>query len=393
MRRIMVLVTSLVALAPTVQAESPLQWTKIVVDKTFHSEGVAVGDVNHDGKKDILAGDLWYEAPHWIPHPIRKLGDYGDGSAGYSQSFACWADDINRDGWVDLIVIGFPGQPCHWYENPKNQPGMWRAHEIWHSACNETPLYVDLLGTGQRVLVMGWQPKGEEHLGQMAWFAPGKDPTQPWTMHPISASSKKGAEVPGTFKYYHGLGIGDVNADGRTDVLVPQGWWEQPVELNDTPWTFHPAQLGQACADMHVYEVTGDQQPDVVSSSAHRYGIWVHQQRGPKAFTTDAIFPKLFSQSHALHCVDLDGDGLRDLVTGKRWWAHGPKGDVDPNDPAVVYWFQARKQSDGTIRFLPHQIDDDSGIGTQFTIEDVNGDQQLDIVTANKKGVFLFLSQ
>jgi hypothetical protein len=103
-----------------------------------------------------------------------------------------------------------------------------------------------------------------------------------------------------------------------------------------------------------------------------------------------ALFPKLVSQTHALHCVDINGDGLKDLVTGKRWWAHGPKGDADPNAPAKLYWFEARKNSDGLIRFVPHEIDNDSGIGTQFVVTDINGDKLLDVVTANKKGVFVF---
>ena len=73
----------------------------------------------------------------------------------------------------DLIVIGFPGTPCHWFENPRGKDGHWTPHEIWPSACNESPLYADLFGTGKRVLVMGWQPKGKDNEGQMAWFAPG----------------------------------------------------------------------------------------------------------------------------------------------------------------------------------------------------------------------------
>jgi hypothetical protein len=88
--------------------------------------------------------------------------------------------------------------------------------------------------------------------------------------------------------------------------------------------------------------------------------------------------------------VDINGDGVKDLVTGKRWWAHGPKGDINPNDPAVLYWFEAKRANDGLTRFEPHKIDDDSGIGTQFAIADVNGDKLPDIIVANKKGVFVF---
>jgi hypothetical protein len=97
------------------------------------------------------------------------------------------------------------------------------------------------------------------------------------------------------------------------------------------------------------------------------------------------------AQTHALHCVDINGDGLKDLVTGRRWWAHGPRGDAGPNDPAYLYWFEAKRDKDGLTTFLPHEIDDDSGIGTQFAVHDMNGDGLLDIIISNKKGVFLFL--
>src|SRR5262249_23447456 len=112
----------------------------------------------------------------------------------YSNSFACWGEDVNGDGWIDVIVIGFPGRPCHWFENPGKKGGHWKQHEIWHSACNETPQYVDLFGNSKRVLVMGYQMKGKA-AGQMAYFTPGEDPTKPWIMHPISEEG-----IPTTYK-------------------------------------------------------------------------------------------------------------------------------------------------------------------------------------------------
>jgi hypothetical protein len=375
--------------------DTPVSWKKTVIEGTFRSEGVAIADVNKDGKLDVLIGDSWYEAPSWTKHDIRKPGDYGDGLHSYSACMTCWADDINGDGWADQIVIGFPGLPASWYENPKGQPGYWTPHEIWPSACNETPLYTDLFGDGHRVLVMGWQPKGKENEGQMAWFTPASDPAQPWEMHPVSEPSSPGKIIPGTFRFAHGLGVGDLNGDGRLDVICTGGWWEQPESgrKGSSPWAFHPAHLGDAVADMIAYDVNHDGKADVIESSAHRYGIWWFEQGevkdGSPVFTQHDLFPELVSETHALIAADLNGDGLKDLVTGKRFWSHG-QNEPGSDKPARLYWFEASRRPDGPIAFTPREIDDQSGIGTQFVVADFNGDGLLDIVTANKKGVFLF---
>ena len=98
----------------------------------------------------------------------------------------------------------------------------------------------------------------------------------------------------------------------------------------------------------------------------------------------------MMSETHALHLVDINGDGLKDLVTGRRWWSHGARGEPGAGDPAYLYWFEARRGPDKLVTFIPHLIDDDSGVGTQFAVQDINGDGLLDVVIANKKGVFVF---
>lgn len=377
------------------EPETPVSWKKTVIEGKFRSEGVAIADVNKDGKTDVLVGDSWYEAPAWTKHDIRKPGDFGDGLRSYSECMTCWADDINGDGWPDQIVIGFPGKAAYWYENPKGKPGHWPQHEISPSACNETPLYTDLFKDGHRVLVMGSQPKGKENEGQMAWFTPGSDPSQLWEKHAISEPSRPGKEIPGTQRFAHGLGVGDLNGDGRQDVICTGGWWEQPESGRpaSTAWVFHPAPLGDAVADMIAYDVNHDGKADVIASSAHRYGIWWFEQgeakEGSPVFTKHDLFPELVSETHALIAVDINGDGLKDLITGKRFWSHG-KSEPGSDKPAHLYWFEAKRGTDGLTTFTPREIDDQSGIGTQFVVDDFNADGLPDIVTANKKGVFLF---
>jgi hypothetical protein len=376
------------------ESDSPISWKKTVIEDKFRSEGVGIGDVNKDGKLDVLIADSWYEAPSWSKQDIRKPGDYGDGLHSYSECMTCWTDDVNGDGWIDQIVVGFPGKPAIWYENPKGKPGYWPRHELWHSACNETPLYTDLFGDGHRVLVMGWQPKGKDNEGQMAWFTPGSDPTQSWEMHAVSEPSTPGKPVPGTFRFSHGLGVGDLNCDGRQDVICTGGWWEQPASgrSSSTPWTFHPAQLSGDVADMIPYDVNQDGKTDVIASSAHKLGIWWFEQGdvkdGSPVFTKHDLFPDLVSETHALIAADINGDGKKDLITGKRFWSHG-RSEPGSDKPARLYWLEAQKGADDKIAFTPREIDDQSGIGTQFVVADFNGDGLLDIVSANKKGVFV----
>src|SRR5438105_1138421 len=94
-----------------------ITWKKTVLDKAFRSEGVAVADVNKDGKPDVIVGDVWYEAPDWKVHVIRKDRTFKPADS-YSECFGVFADDFNGDGWVDVLVMPFPGKACYWYENP-----------------------------------------------------------------------------------------------------------------------------------------------------------------------------------------------------------------------------------------------------------------------------------
>jgi hypothetical protein len=143
---------------------------------------------------------------------------------------------------------------------------------------------------------------------------------------------------------------------------------------------------------MLVYDVDGDGDSDVISSSAHNYGIWWFEQLPPgdgSQFKQHVIYDKL-SQPHAIRLVDINGDGLKDLVTGKRYYAHQGK-DPGGKEPAVLCWFELRRPKKDKVEYILHKIDDNSGVGTQFEVTHMNNDGKWDIVTSNKKGVHVFL--
>ena len=395
-------------------AEELHTFRKIQLNDQFWCEGANFGDLNNDGKKDLISGPWWWEGPDFKQrhefYPARttfqlKLGPMTtltvpgfEGTLGskntYSDNFFAWAFDFNKDGWNDILIIGFPGQDTSWFENPKGSEGPWVRHKIFDQTDNESPTFLDLTGDGKPELVC--ITKGQYGYAEPDW----SDPAKPWKFHPISPNNKYG-------NFTHGMGVGDINGDGRLDLLEKDGWWEQPASLAGDPvWTFHKQSFGAGGAQMYAYDVNGDGLNDVITSlAAHGFGLaWYEQSRenGQVQFRQHLIINKepseskygvKFSELHAIDLVDMDGDGLKDIVTGKRFWSHGRTGDPDRNAAAVLYWFKLVRHADRSVEFIPYLIDNDSGVGTQVVAGDINGDGLPDIIVGNKKGTFVHLHE
>jgi len=371
----------ILALAATT-ALAEVRFKKIVVDPEFRSEGVATGDVNRDGKLDIFAGDMWYQAPDYKSHAlhaVRKL-NY---AKGYSKCFANFSDDVNGDGWIDsIVVVGWSNCPAVWLENPKGKPGFWKEHLFTKSAGNETPLYGDLLGDGKPVAIFSAR-------GKVSWYAPPRNTkTTQWTRHDVNSAKDRQAASGHTF------GFGDVNGDSRRDILTAKGWLEAPQDRTKGDWKFHKVDFGARSANLICHDFDGDGDADVLSSSAHAYGIWWHEQiktDGKVTWKRHEIF-KEFSQTHAIILADMNNDGRMDFVTGKRYFAHNGK-DPGGKEPVVLYWFERTGPKKGAPKFVPHKIEGGAGVGTQFEVVDMNGDEKLDIVVSNKKGVCVYMQE
>lgn len=388
-------------------------FTKQTLTKEFWSEGANFGDFNRDGVNDICAGPFWYEGPSFQKrhefYPATQTftvkGTDGkeetirgfEGGLGskntYSKNFLMFTYDFNSDGWPDIMVVGFPGEDTSWYENPKGREGHWQKHVILDVTDNESPGFGDVTGDGKPELFCN--SGGYFVYAEADW----KDASRPWKVHKISPKGN-------WQRFTHGIGIGDVNGDGKMDFLEAEGWWEQPKSLEGDPvWTKHEFKFAPGgSSQMYAYDVDGDGDNDVITAlAAHGYGLaWyenVKDANGQITFKPHIIMNKeprdnkygvKFSQLHSVELVDMDGDGIKDIVTGKRFWAHGNEGDVEPNAPAVVYWFKTmRNGGSGNVDFIPYQLDNDSGVGTQVVAGKVDKDAFPDVVVGNKKGVFV----
>jgi len=385
-------------------------WTKQQLTKEFWSEGANFGDFNHDGVMDICAGPFWYEGPglakrhEFYPatqsFTVKKAdgteekipgfeGALGKANT-YSKNFLMFTYDFNGDGWADILVMGFPGEDTSWYENPKGREGHWQKHIIFEVTDNESPGFADITGDGKPELLCN--SGGYFVYAEADW----KQPDRPWKMHKITPKGN-------WQRFTHGIGFGDVNGDGKPDLLEADAWWEQPASLaEDKEWTKHPFKFNRGGSQMYAYDFDGDGDNDVVTAmEAHGFGLtWYEnvKENGEITFKPHTIMGKepkdnkygvKFSQLHSLALADVDGDGVMDLVTGKRFWAHGSEGDVEPNAPAVVYWFRTVRKGPGNVDFVPYLLDNDSGVGTQVVVGKVDKDEYPEVVVGNKKGVFV----
>ncbi len=385
------------------EAQARVSFKKTTLDRAFRSEGVAMGDFNNDSYLDIAAGSVWYENPGsvgrasgrpWTMHVLGEKPNSFDIKT-YGDTFMNWAEDVDRDGRLDLIVVDFPGKQTWWFQNPGHaSQEPWKKHVVVPVTNNESPQYADVDGDGHRELIYGDASK------RLALAHPQTNPLVEWKASHVAA--------PGDVNmvnFYHGLGVGDLNKDGNNDLLVPGGWWESPGTattgrgFGSETWTFHAAPFGAPQAQMYVYDFDGDGDNDVVGSSAHARGIWWYEQTVgnalsgvPMGWKTHLIDDSI-AQTHALVLADINGDGLPDLVTGKRFYAHNGR-DPGEDEPPQIAWYELSRKAATSGRAEPtwtqHIFDDDSGVGTAFEVHDINGDGLLDVIVANKRGVFYF---
>lgn len=349
--------------------EIPFQ--KIELD-TGANETAAFADINGDGRPDIVSGENWYENPTWKKHRFRELPFDNN----YLDDFSDLPLDADGDGKVDIVSCQWFGQRLSWWKNP-GAKGDWKNETIESGSPIEFCFAVDLDNDGKAVEIL---PQFGNDKMPLAWYEAkgGK-----WTRHIVSPRS-----------YGHGIGVGDVNGDGRNDILTPQGWLEAPAEPRSGDWVMHKDWSLDSTGFLHVYDVNGDGKPDIVGGFAHNYGIfWL--EKTEKGYEKRMI-DESWSQPHALTLVDLNGDGRKDILTGKRYMAHNGR-DPGEREPLGIYWYElAAAPKPGTpVVWVRHVIDYSTrtGGGMQIPVADIDKDGDLDFACAGKSGLYLFLNR
>jgi hypothetical protein len=376
MKLIAVLAAALLGVVSATQAErrpAEIVFTSRMIDPGAF-ETAAIGDVNNDGHPDIVSGENWYEGPRWIKHTFRSIEYYRNATEDLTDLLV----DVNHDGYLDVVSSASHGNRIWWNENPKGKTGEWKEHLIESGHSIEFSFLVNLDPNSKTPAVLP-QWGGHTMVDPLAWF------------EITNGSVLK--HVVSTRSYGHGIGVGDLNGDGRNDIITPFGWLEAPADPRAPNWTFHQEFNLESVGYIYALDVNGDGRVDLVTSVAHDYGLfWMENMGGGK--WQKHIIDDTWSQAHAMTMVDLNGDGKPDFVTGKRYMAHNGS-DPGEREPLGIYWYEYRKAADGSIEWIKHVIDYGGRIsaGMQIAVADLDGDGDLDLVMGGKTGLFLFENQ
>lgn len=356
-------------------------------------ENCTTADLNKDGHVDIVYGPYWLAGPGFVPRAYRANFVRNE----YHRNNSDHVMDVDGDGWLDIIAGYWDTNGLWWYRNPGNKPWEtrkgWEIHKPW-----EGRQLAPTRGRMEIFVLHDYDRDGTPEIHSACYAK--KEPLEVFRFKRSTGRIALDPFVLGREGGGHGVAFGDVNGDGREDVLCEIGWYERPKgDPFAQPWKHHPetdlSRMHPSCPFV-VKDLNRDGRLDIIFGRGHDYGLFWWEQLTPKPDGTTQwkqhSIDKTWSQAHAISFADLDADGEEELIAGKCIWAHDA-GDPGAGEPPAIYYYKWDKLG---LKFTRHTIaapGEGIALGRQYSITDLNKDGRPDLLAPSKHSFWVLYNE
>ncbi|MFA5898200.1 MAG: VCBS repeat-containing protein [Hyphomicrobium sp.] len=267
-----------------------------------------VGDIDGDGTNDLVLGGMPGDALRWWHWPDLASTLIAVPSIEFTTDGEL--SDIDGDGDLDIITAdGRDGTNLVWFENPRPSASpadgaAWKRHAVMAAGDWVKDVEVaDFDGDGRKDIAL-------------------RTPTTLMIVFQIADGDWQAVAFADVSLGEEGMTIGDVDADGDTDVVVCGQWLRNPggARARDSgSWTRHDVGAFDVAFKAVVVDIDKDGRPDILtSSSEHTADVaWFSAERGATGTWSRHVIRAAVPGAHTLQAADMDGDGSVDVVVGQ----------------------------------------------------------------------------
>lgn len=298
----------------------PVSYPIVFLGGQHHPQSVDIADFNHDGLNDVVvdvpdAIGVFYQKPDGGLLPITA---YLSAGSSFTNVYLVRAGDLNHDGWVDVVGMDWGTQSQNVDVFLQNADGAFNSPAVY------------------KVLHGGWDDLDVGDINSDGWddlvVMSGQGWGDNFGIRHGQADGTLGPQVYydlGTNEMTRGVAVGDINGDGRNDVVVTYGGNKPSSQIAiflqnaqgklDSPVSYPSYDIPEA---VEIADVNNDCRMDIVVAHDGWNATGVYMQKENGTIEPEVLFKggAYYAEPQSLDTGDVNADGRIDLVRVDWYW-------------------------------------------------------------------------